>query len=552
MRLIRSNRTRIVPAAACLALVGMAGLVPAPAAAVAASAPAPYPLTAHLHVGDASRMLDANGHLFVAEGEFGSTVHVYSTTGVLLHTIPDESGAAGMAVSADGSTLYVADSTGDSISAINTTTYAHQEFTVEGCPTYLALASGRLFYSFGCASAPDSSGVANISPATGGTPVANFTHLNLPPLLAGAGSVLAVADQNLEPAHVSTYSAATSGALTAKATMSFIAPPSDLALSADGATLATAGGGGDDYIEYSTATFKQKAEFTTGSKPITVALSPDGTHVVGGLDGADDLVNLYAGSAGAPVWQRFGATSSPNTWTAGTDDQILPGSLTFSPDGSNVYGLVHQAASNGVALFASSITTSTTSDQLTIKNATFGHSVTASMRLSGRGQVVFKATSNGAMTQLGTAATDSNGVAKVTFKSTYGGSVQAIFEGSTTNYPVAAKQPFKIAAKTQLTLSGSYAKRHGLQLFRHAGKVRIVGAVLPAIDNRRVTGSVEDRHHGKWHSLGTLVAHVGKKGIVRFGLPFSVSHVPERVTLTFAGDARNAKSQTKSPRFEIT
>jgi DNA-binding beta-propeller fold protein YncE len=495
-------------------------------------------------------MVYAKGRLFVTDGSPGNDVLVYSTTGALLHTITGELGADGMALSADGATLYVALAATDEISAIDTTAYTHHEFTVDSCPTYLALAAGRLFYSFGCS--PGSGGVSNIDASTGGTPVSNFTNLNLPPLLVGAGSVIATAQQNLEPATVATYSAATTGVLTLTKPMSVGAPPTDLALSPTGTTLVTAGGGGDDYIEYASATLKQTAEFTTSDRPITAAISPFGAHLVGGLDGTGDLVNLYTGTKSAPVWQRFGATTAPKSWTTGASDQVLPGSLTFTPAGSQIYGLVLEASNGAVALFGSDITTAATTEHLTAASTNEVRPVTASMKLSGRGEVAFTTTSRGETTQLGSVATNSGGVAKVSFRASFNGSVRAIFEGSASHYPVAASKSFKVAAKTRLRLSGSYAKRHGVELFRKRGKAHLVAEVLPAINNRRVTGAVEYRRHGSWHSIGTIVARVGKKGTVKMGLPFSASHATERVTLRFAGDKLNTKSQTTSPKFEIT
>jgi hypothetical protein len=495
-------------------------------------------------------MVYAKSKLFVSEGPGSDSVLVYTPSGSLVHTIIGQPGADGMALSADGDTLYVALSSTDEISVINTTTYAQHELTVDSCPTYLALAAGRLFYSFGCSQG--TGGVSNIDPSTGGTPVSNLTSLNLPPLLVGAGNVIATAQQNLEPATVGTYSAATTGVLTPTKSMSVGAPPNDLALSPTGTSLVTAGGGGDDYIEYASATLKQTAEFTTSDRPITAAISPNGAHLVGGLDGTGDLVNLYTGTKSAPVWQRFGATTAPKSWAVGTSDQVLPGSLTFTPSGSAVYGLVLEASNGAVALFGSDITTAATTDHLTIATSNEAHPVVASMKLSGRGSVAFTTTSRGNTTQLGSVATNSHGVAKVSFRSLFNGSVRAIFEGSASHYPVAVSKSFKVAAKTGLTLSGSYAKRHGVELFRKRGKVHLLAAVLPAINNRRVTGAVEYRRHGHWHPIGSIVARVGKKGTVKMSLPFSASHVTERVTLRFAGDKLNTGSQTTSPKFEIT
>jgi hypothetical protein len=296
----------------------------------------------------------------------------------------------------------------------------------------------------------------------------------------------------------------------------------------------------------------QTAEFAASSTPVAVAFSPDGTHIVGGLDGTNDLVNLYARPATAPVWQRFGATASQRTWTTGSQDQVLSGSLTFSTDGSHVYGLVSQLGVADMLLFASRISTSTTNLHLTIKSSNVSHPVTASVTVASGGTVAFTTKSNGATRRLGSVVANSKGVATVKFASSCDGSVDAVFDGSTTHYPATAKKSFKVASKTSVAFSGSYATRHGLKLFRGRGKVHVLGTVAPAIGGRRVTGAVEFQRQGKWHSLGSLVAHLNKKGIVTFELPFSAPHLPERVTMTFRGDKLNLGSRAVSSKFEIT
>src|ERR1700722_9595688 len=108
MRIWHATSVFTPPLVLGLLLTGIVGVSAAPTAAHASATPAPYPLTTKLHVSNESRMIYANGHLFVSEGHDGSDVRVYSPTGTLLHTVTGEPGAAGMVVSADGKTVYVA------------------------------------------------------------------------------------------------------------------------------------------------------------------------------------------------------------------------------------------------------------------------------------------------------------------------------------------------------------------------------------------------------------------------------------------------------------
>ncbi|WP_052443312.1 YncE family protein [Streptacidiphilus neutrinimicus] len=112
---MRLRRTSLLTAATLVAAA--AGAAPAFAAD-----PAPVPLQiphyAHMLV-DA-----AHQHLFVSEGTGDSGILVTDFNGQTVATIGNEPGAEGMTLSPDGSTVYVALTNGDAVSAISTTTLA--------------------------------------------------------------------------------------------------------------------------------------------------------------------------------------------------------------------------------------------------------------------------------------------------------------------------------------------------------------------------------------------------------------------------------------------
>ncbi|NES37642.1 hypothetical protein G3554_15955 [Micromonospora sp. PPF5-17] len=95
----------------------------------------------------------ARGHLFFSLGRERSGVRVTDLAGGAQRTIPDLPGASGMALSPDGSTLYVALADADAVAAVDTTTLTVQRRYGLGsstCPTWLAPAGGKLYIGHGC------------------------------------------------------------------------------------------------------------------------------------------------------------------------------------------------------------------------------------------------------------------------------------------------------------------------------------------------------------------------------------------------------------------
>jgi hypothetical protein len=226
--------------------------------------------------------------------------------------------------------------------------------------------------------------------------------------------------------------------------------------------------------------------------------------------------------------------------------------LTFSTDGTAVYGLVSAPFSTYPLLFASAVNTSATSLKLSVTSSTAARPVAVSATLSAPGTVVFKGVSNGVTTVLGTVPTNAKGVAALTFRSPFNGSVHAFFYGTPTNYPATAQQSYKIASKTMVKITGSYATRHGVRLFHSTGAVRLLGTVSPAVLGRAVRATLEYHQNGKWKRVGILDDSLRKNGTVKFRLGASASHTLTRVELRFRGDSLNRGSFGFSPTFEIT
>src|SRR5206468_367586 len=99
----------------------------------------------------------------------------------------------------------------------------------------------------------------------------------------------------------------------------------------DGADLLIAAGAPYFIAALSSTTFAPAFEYPTGPYPDSVAVSPDGNYVAGG-------VKTGTGSGTDVFLFPRGDTTPVNTWTIGTST-VPDHSLAFSPDGSALFVL---------------------------------------------------------------------------------------------------------------------------------------------------------------------------------------------------------------------
>jgi hypothetical protein len=93
----------------------------------------------------------AGGHVFVSGGQGASELAVTNLDGALLQTIPDLPGAEGMALSVDGSTLYVAVAGAHAVAAVDTGSLEVQRFTTgTACPRQVAVVGQDVYFTESC------------------------------------------------------------------------------------------------------------------------------------------------------------------------------------------------------------------------------------------------------------------------------------------------------------------------------------------------------------------------------------------------------------------
>jgi hypothetical protein len=543
-----------------------AGSVIAALSYVVASAPAahafnatsyPYPLTVALPVATTSQMVTAQGRLFVTQGAGHSDVQVYSTAGALLHDISGEPEASSMALSPDGRTLYVADvpAPGDGeISAIDTATLAHTDVVSDPCPTNLVAAAGRVFYSYGCQLAADTSGVASVDPTSTAAPVEAFTGLSTPPVVRGGGDVVVVLPRGTGKRTITSYGADPSGALTAMSSMPERGNPLSSATSGDGSHIVMFASA-LHFVEYSTATFATEKSFATDQFDGSMQLSVDGRYLlVGPPDQDSSTMSLYSTSKTNPLWIREASGTMPSTWEYGTSAYPVPGSVTFSPTDSHVYALV-AAQSGGVYLFDSAPTTSRSTLHVSFRNKDFLSQVkNLGVKLSTAGTVtIYKYRQHQQPRLVRSVTTNAQGLAAVKVKLFYSSTLEFVYDGGVASYPTSYFLPLGAPARIRVSLRGSYRTRHHVQLLHHASDAQFGAVMTPVVSkHRKLRLQLQRQQNGHWRIVGTARGLTDATGTDTFALSHVRKQTLYRVRVYFRGDLDNTESIGLSRSFEIT
>ncbi len=288
---------------------------------------------------------ETNHRVFISGGKSTNAVVVTDFSGNVRKTISGQYGATGLALSADNRTLYVAQASGDAISAIDTTTLTETARYATGaqtCPTHLARTEGTIWFGYGCEE-NWTGGIGKLDTAT--TPPAVTLDLQgdaqyqRAPLLTAqpdADGPVVAGQPQLSPANIRVY-AVTAGKLESRGAGNVVGSDlADLSLSPDGATLYTASGSRDHVEAFATADLSRAGAYHTGSYPNSVATSADGKYLATGVRNPRDDAYLYK-TGGAVPENTLNITDSgvlaPRglTWADGTRKLLA---ITTPPNGT--------------------------------------------------------------------------------------------------------------------------------------------------------------------------------------------------------------------------
>ncbi|MEZ0070056.1 YVTN family beta-propeller protein [Streptacidiphilus sp. MAP12-20] len=317
-------RSPRIPLAACatalvLAITGATG----PAASAAATGtPLAIAHFSHLVVDQ------AHGHLFVSGGTGTSGILVTDLQGATVTTIPETTGATGLALSPDGTTLYAALPGGDQITAIDTSTLTQTASYPTGPgtrPDSLAYAGGSLWFGYGVAG---SGGIGSLTASGTVTLAADPNPWPTPPTLTstpGPSAALVAAAQNGAASTVSVYTAS-AGTLTRTANGPLAIPDlGDIALTPDGHDIVAGSATGVDG-RFHTTDLTPDGHYHWPLAGNVLAVAPDGT---------------VAAALNDTTYRTLSADSSGeyNIYATANQDHLAPHGLAWAPDESHLYAV---------------------------------------------------------------------------------------------------------------------------------------------------------------------------------------------------------------------
>lgn len=354
------------------------------AAAFALAVPAAIPATAHADGSPTATIVpsaqtrplglsgfgaivadDATRSVFLSSGPGGDGVEEVGYDGAVIGTIGHEEGADGMALSADGSTLYVALATGDAVSAIDPGTLAEKArypLPPHSCPTNLARIGPDVWIGYGCGHgvgglavlATDAASPRVILARQAPTSDARYSAAPIVAASMQSPGTLVVSQPSTNPTIVTTYTASAGAQpslqLVATATLGG-SELADLAVSPEGATVFAASGSQTTADALSTATLARSAQYTTGLGPDAVAVSPDGTKIASttAIPGSHVYVWRIDDGSGSPSSDRNARPSSRPEGDYGRPGSGAPAprGLAFSGDGRLLFFVTEPPSGQG-------------------------------------------------------------------------------------------------------------------------------------------------------------------------------------------------------------
>jgi sugar lactone lactonase YvrE len=333
MRLKQVSLTAAISVVAGLttATVGLTGVT------AWADSTAALPLSHYAHM-----LVDAgHQHIFFSQGDGSTGILVTDLSGAPVTTIADEPGATGLALSADGGTLYAALANGDAIAAVDTGTLTESARYPTGsgsAPVSVSVADARVWYGY---TADGAGGIGSVDPAAAdpvATPQPGMAHWSVAPLLATGADVLVAEEPQGGLSHVATFDVSSGTASVKADTSVYGGTATGLRVTPDGAKVLLAASQSAALQAYRTsdlASASPSVYYTGGvnSGPNSLAVADDGTIAVGSTSGSAAGLYLYAGS---------NLTENHVTFASGTT--VAPDGLLWGADGSALYAVTKDSS----------------------------------------------------------------------------------------------------------------------------------------------------------------------------------------------------------------
>jgi hypothetical protein len=493
-----------------------------------------------------------NSRVFVSGGSSASSVVVLDFDGNIVTTLTGQQGATGMALDESTGTLYVALRNASAISKIDTTALTETtRFATTGmsAPARIALAGGRLWFSYACSSS-GGVGSAALDGTDLQTELGSASSCNRFATTPADGDALAASD--VGGSSVSIYDVSSGSPVQTASSFSpgGAANIKHLVFTPDGADLFIASGSPYSVQSFSVADFTLSGSYLTGPYPVAAAVSGDGAYVAGGADAYYNAdVFVFDESTGEEI----------RRWNFGEGYVLVEGGLAFSPDASRLFAVTKNPATGKVdfrVLGAPTFPAAATSLTLAASRATvtYGGSVGLTAHLTGAsGLVSFYGTPySGGRTLLGTVAVNGSGNASLTVRPTRKTWYTAEYSGDDTHAGASSGEVIvQVRARTSVVLSGHYARSGAYKLYHWGRNPRARGTVAPKHPGSALKFVAQSYRSGAWRAGPTVTLTIQADGFA-YAVLRNTSLGRYRIRTIFAGDSDHLGSRSSWAYLKVT
>jgi hypothetical protein len=297
----------------------------------------------------------AHGHVYLTGGKGTSDLVITDLDGGNVRTLAGIApGAAGMALSPDGTKLYIAASDADWLRIVDTTTFAlsgqfagRTDGTLS-CPRDVAFAAGQLWVGWGCDNAP--AGIGRVDLQTGAFQLNAISTIDerivTAPLLATTPALpdmLIAGETGTNPALVVRFEATSTGLYQQAIRHTDGGSVSQLAITPDGSQVIVPSGAPYYHPALRTSDLVEVHQYPTAAYPNSVAIRDDGL-VVAGINGTyeNDVYVFEPGGSTPIVTYDFGHLANQDTWGY----TLVPGGLAVY--GDRIYAVTQVPGASGV------------------------------------------------------------------------------------------------------------------------------------------------------------------------------------------------------------
>ena len=444
-----------------------------------------------------------HGHVFVS----GGAVKVAGLDGAVTGTISGITSARGMALTADGSQLVVANGDGLTVVDATTATVLRTISTGAGtCPGSVTPASGLIFFTSGdCSGGTPGLGAVDLSTdtVTSGLAPAGVSAASAQITSVATKPDMVVGFFDGDLAVLDTTGGATPAA-TVHASTSTLANsnPQDLALTPDGTQVVTASGGVYRHQVFATSDLSQVGEYATTSYPNAVAIRSDGQVATGIAGYYDPDIWIFPAGATSPTQKvDYGVVGNP-----GDSRELQTRGLAYGA--TNVYAVTGDVYGDVLTLRSVSLgPTPSMSVTTSASSLAYGKSVTVTARLlspTHDRHVSIYATGVGASRHLlKTGTVDSSGRLSVTTALTRTTSLSAVFAGDDAYASRTVARSVSVHGRTVLTTAST--KRSGsYHLFRGGTHPTISARVYSPNPGRCIAFVGQRYYSGAWRTFDSV------------------------------------------------